>query len=80
MKHEITAHLSELAAQLHRYVPEFDSSDRWICITDGPLKVEFNQKPLQVSGSYYTEHPKLTKGMVKTLKPFATTYLCESGF
>ncbi len=102
MKHEITAHLSELAAQLRRYFPESDSSDSWIrhpftavpaslstseqeslieITTDGSLKVEFNQKQLPDFWiGLRTEHPELAKRAVKTLMPFATTYLCESGF
>lgn len=61
MKHEITAHLSELAAQLRRYFPQIwqlrqlDMSSSYSCAcvliqitTDRSLKVEFNQK---ISGS-----------------------------
>ena len=102
MKHEITAHLRELAAQLRRYFPESDSSDSWIrhpftdvpaflstseqeslieITTDGSLKMEFNQKPLSDFWiGLCTEYPVLAKRAVKTLMPFATTYMCESGF
>ena len=49
--------------------------------TDGSLKMEFNQKPLPDFWiGLRTEQPVLAKRAVKTLMPFATTYLCESGF
>ena len=42
------------------------------------MKIEFNQKPLPDSWiGLCTEYPTLTKRDVKTLMPFATTYLCE---
>lgn len=49
--------------------------------TDGSLKMEFNQKSLSDFWiGLCTEHPVLAKRAVKTLMPFATTYMCESGF
>ena len=42
-------------------------------VTSGSVKIEFNQKPLP-------EYPALANRAVKTLMPFATTYLRESGF
>ena len=45
------------------------------------MKIEFNQKPLTDFWiGLRSEYPALTNRAVKTLKPFATTYLCESGF
>ncbi|KAM9854312.1 zinc finger BED domain-containing protein 5-like [Aulostomus maculatus] len=99
-KHEITVHLSELAAQLRRYFPESDSSDSGIrhlftdvpaslstseqeslieITTDGSLKMEFNQKPLL---DFWIRlcTKQLAKHAGKTLMPFASTYMCESGF
>ena len=49
--------------------------------TSGSMKTEFNQKPLPDFWiGLCTEYPALAKRAVKTLMPFATTYLCESGF
>lgn len=87
-------HLGGLAAQLHRHL-ETNESDSWICYlfstvaatllpseqdslidfaTSGSFKTEFNQKPLSDFGI------ALAKRDVNTLMPFATTYLCDSGF
>ena len=47
--------------------------------TSGSMKTEFNQKPLPDFWiGLCTEYPALAKRAVKTLMPFATTYLCES--
>ena len=46
MKHEITVHLSELAAQLRMYFPESDSSDSWIRhpFTDVPASLSTSEQ------------------------------------
>ena len=47
----------------------------------GAVKIEYNQKPLPDFWiALQAEHPALGNRAVKTLMPFATTYLCESGF
>ena len=45
-EHEITVHLSELAAQLRRYFPESDSSDSWIRhpFTDVPASLSTSEQ------------------------------------
>ena len=49
--------------------------------TSGSVKMEFNQKPLPDFWiGLHSEYPALANRAVKTLMPFATTYLCESGF
>lgn len=49
--------------------------------TNGGLTMEFNQKPLpDVWIALCTEYPALANCAIKTLMPFATTYICESGF
>ena len=49
--------------------------------TNGSVKIEFNQKPLPDFWIWLrSENPALANRSVKTLTPFATTYLCESGF
>ena len=49
--------------------------------TSGSVKIEFNQKPLSdFRIGLHSEYPALANHAVKTLMPFATTYLCESGF
>ncbi|KAL3978913.1 hypothetical protein ACER0C_017463 [Sarotherodon galilaeus] len=92
IKRECNVHLEELAVQLRRYFPETDGSNDWIrhpftaeslieIATDGSLKVEHAQKTLADFWiGLLTEQPTLAKRAVKTLMPFATTYLCERGF
>ena len=49
--------------------------------TSGSVKMLFNQKPLlDFWIGLRSEYPALANPAVKTLMPFATTYLCESGF
>lgn len=49
--------------------------------TNGGLKMEFNQKPLPDFWiALCTEYPALANRAMKTFMPFATTYLCETGF
>ncbi|CAK6975887.1 unnamed protein product [Scomber scombrus] len=74
VKRDKTAHLSELAASL-----SISEQESLIEIsTNGSLKMEFNQKPLpDLWIALRTEQPALAKHAVKTLMPFATTYLCE---
>jgi hypothetical protein len=49
--------------------------------TNGSVKIEFNQKPLPDFWiGLRSEYPALANRSVKTLMPFDTTCLCESGF
>jgi hypothetical protein len=49
--------------------------------TSSSVKSEFNQEPLPDFWiGLRTEYPDSANRTVKTLLPFATTYLCESGF
>ena len=49
--------------------------------TSSSVKIEFNQKPLPDFWiGLHSGYPALANRSVKTLMPFATTYLCESGF
>jgi hypothetical protein len=49
--------------------------------TRSSAKIVFNQKPLPDFWiGLRSEYPALTNHAVKTLMPFATTDLCESGF
>ena len=49
--------------------------------TSGSVKIELNQKPLPDFWiGLHSECPALANHAVKTLRPFATTYLCESEF
>lgn len=49
--------------------------------TSSSVKIEINQKLLPDFWiGLRSEYPVLTNCTVKTLMPFATTYLCESGF
>ena len=50
-------------------------------VTRGSVKCLFNQKPLPDFWiGLRSEYPALANRAVKTLMPFATTYLCGSGF
>ena len=52
-----------------------------IIATSGSVKIEFNQKPLPDFWiGLRSDYPALKNRTVKTLMPFVTTYLCESGF
>ena len=47
----------------------------------GSVKILFNQKPLPDFWiGLRSEYPALANHTIRTLMPFATTYLCESGF
>ena len=49
--------------------------------TSGSVKMDFYQKPMADFWiGLHSEYPALANRAVKTLIPFATTYLCESGF
>ena len=49
--------------------------------TSGSVKIEFNQKPLPDFWiGLHSKYPALASHAVKTRMPFATMYLCESGF
>ena len=48
--------------------------------TRGSIKIEFNQKPLSDFWiGLRSEYLVLANRVIKTLMPFATMYLCESG-
>jgi hypothetical protein len=48
--------------------------------TNSSVKIEIDQKPVPDFWiGLYSEYPALANRAVKTLIPFATTYLCESG-
>ena len=87
VKCDIAKHLSGLGAQLRRYFPETDDTNNWIrypfyvLATIGSVKIELNQKPLPDFWiGLRSEYPALANCAVKTLMPFVTTHLCESGF
>ena len=92
VKCDITKHLSELGAQLCKYFPETDDTNNWIHYPfhalpqnqnckRGSVKIQFNQKLLSDFWiGLRSRYPALANCTVKTLMPFATTYLCESGF
>lgn len=49
--------------------------------TNGSVRIEFGQKTLTDFWiSLRAEYPDLANRAIKTLMPFATTYLCETGF
>ena len=49
--------------------------------SDTELKTKFEELPLDVFWGYINkEYPDISKQAIKILLPFATTYLCESGF
>jgi hypothetical protein len=63
------------------YLPISEQKSLIEIATSGSVKSELNQKPLADFWiGLRSEYPALENCTVKTLMPFATTYLCESGF
>lgn len=65
--------LKEFSPEEHECLIEIGS--------DSNLKAKFEETPLTTFWSdRYDEYPQLSKKAIRFLLPFATTYMCESGF